>query len=572
MYELRKINRTGNYSWIDNDKSGDFDPKEEMRQKIQRPTKAKASKATQKQKKAQNQPHRTRVPRKVVKFRFKAFGSVRDVTNDEDSRPEGYVSDSDDESAQETRAQKQTRGNHFCRQNTPGFIAQETIIDPLGELDDLTGHSAARGCIACRQKEQPCSMVKDGTYPCNECSAETEVCQPIIPHNVIGSCKRCIETGTTCSFEDSPEQLICDQCTNSECLCEPLPFYGSKAGRVDIYEVMRGAKQSHTQCTNCRALGKRCSLKTKQDEPPCKYCKRKRFGCTFFDVKKPAGNGSKKRKLPTEGDAPKVAVPGADYFTAQDLQDMMGNSEDDISSREATPEMDMEDIEGRRGVLTKVKTSFSHPITFDIANHGTRDCFFCEMPMFPMVGFTEREVHVIRWNNGAGLSEVGGGHSEHNGPTKLCTDCTLSRLQIMVCESHQVQRTHDHRNQEPFQQQIEYLMLAAGTSEYREALQRWCSFCFSVATFACYCRQTSLSTDTELAGCGLKLCDRCELALRDEYVGNLSYMAFEMDKMPKISDVDDQEEYWEGRIRADVGLLSDDGFLNRTLNAEEEGK
>jgi hypothetical protein len=129
-------------------------------------------------------------------------------------------------------------------------------------------------------------------------------------------------------------------------------------------------------------------------------------------------------KGPTEGDAPEVSIPCSDYFTAEDLADMDSRDEQK-ESRSPTPEIEMEDNGGHKGMLTKIKTSFAHPVKFgSIAN--TIDCNFCEVPTYGFVGLFEREIHVIRWYSGLGYTEVAGGHAEHNGSTTMCLTCTIS--------------------------------------------------------------------------------------------------------------------------------------------------
>ena len=92
----------------------------------------------------------------------------------------------------------------------------------------------------------------------------------------------------------------------------------------------------------------------------------------------------------------------------------------------------MEDTDGHKGMLTKIKTSFSHPIHFG-AIENTTDCNFCELPIFGFVGLFEKEVHVIRWYSGLGYTEVGGGHAE-NGPTTMCQVCNIGKLYLVYLE------------------------------------------------------------------------------------------------------------------------------------------
>jgi hypothetical protein len=185
----------------------------------------------------------------------------------------------------------------------------------------------------------------------------------------------------------------------------------------------------YIQCTNCRREKKRCSLKKKTDKPPCKYCKKHNIGCTFYEIPKVVKEKKAKAKGPTEGDAPEVAIPDHDYFTKEDLEDLY-NEDVYMESRSPTPEIEMEDEAGHKGTLTKIMTSFAHPIQFG-SIENTSDCNFCELPIFGFVGHFEKEVHVIRWYGGHGYTEVGGGHAQDKeGVTTMCQICAIGRLDI----------------------------------------------------------------------------------------------------------------------------------------------
>ena len=56
-----------------------------------------------------------------------------------------------------------------------------------------------------------------------------------------------------------------------------------------------------------------------------------------------------------------------------------------MESRSPTPEIEMEDEAGHKGTLTKIMTSFAHPIQFG-SIENTSDCNFCELPIFGFVG------------------------------------------------------------------------------------------------------------------------------------------------------------------------------------------
>jgi hypothetical protein len=513
-------------------------------------------------------PRKEHVMKCIVKLRFDAFGNVRNATNDEDNWPDEW-SDIDSECERKRQAYRD-----FHRRTTPDLEKQVPISYPGCDIGDLTGQPAARGCQHCHEAEIECSMTEGGTYPCEECEAEDHTCKPILSPIVKGSCLQCAEEGEECSFGSDPNKPICTQCSNGDFACEALPPNGYKRPRQSYDEIMYGPDRKHATCTSCRAEKKRCSLKKKTDKPPCKYCKKHGIGCTFYDLPKliiTSARGKEKAVLgPTEGDAPEVSKPGSEFFSPEDLADIDAHDEVEMS-REATPEVEMDDEAGNKGMVTKIKTSFAHPIAFGAATNQPSDCNYCEMPLFGMVGHFEREVHVIRWHGGLGYTEIGGGHCENTGPTTMCNVCTTGRLQVIVCPGHELQNmTDDGAALDMGTMTDELISAEPGSWDMLYQLQRWCSLCCSVASLGCGTVQPSLEEEIEeVVGCGLRLCERCAETLEIEFAGDLGAMVEEMDKMPKNSEKDEEEGDVHGKVRADVGFLSVEGLLMRCMNNSE---
>jgi hypothetical protein len=508
----------------------------------------------------------------IVQLRFKAFGNLRNITNDEENWPKNWSEiDSDDEEAQKEYCD-------YYRRNTPGCEPQIGIEDPSGELEDMTGYAAARGCEQCRIDNKVCSMNDGGTFPCEECKDEEHLCEPIRAPTTKGRCKQCVnDDQETCSFKEDPDQAVCDECMASDQACESLPPTGYKTPHISIDEIMYGPDRRHTQCTSCRSEKKRCSLKKKTDKPPCNQCKKNKIGCTFYDLLKTVvekrGAAKKSATLgPTDGVAPEVSQPGSKFFSLEDLEDMDCEDEE-MLSREATPEIEMEDDAGNKGMLTKIKTSFAHPIEFNVEIKGQDDCNFCEMPMFGFVGYFECEVHVIRWYSGLGFTELGGGHREVNGATTMCVDCTNTRLGIIFCEGHEIDRLTDTFVDENFRTVATELMDSEpGSQAMRYQLQRWCSMCSSVATWGCAKVQPALTEDdgSEVVSCGLRLCDRCTETLRDDFYWDSGAMAEDMIHRDKANEEDEETGELERKPRADVEFLRKNSLLMNTLTAGAE--
>ncbi|KNG50077.1 c6 finger domain-containing protein [Stemphylium lycopersici] len=483
-YGLRTgIDRKTAFTFLDQDTSGNFDPADEERKKSLKQKQDKAAKASRRGKKGKQRASKELVKKCIARLHFESFGNVRNITNDQENWPDSW---SDEDSEVERKRQKKRDSS---RRRSPEYIPQTPVADPSDELDDLTGHPAARG------------------------------------------------------------------------------WY--RANRIRIDEIIYGEDRPFIQCEICRRTKKRCSLKKKTDKPPCKSCKKYHLGCTFYELPK-VEKKSAKCKNPTEGDAPEVSQPGHDYFTAEDLEDL--NMKDvQRQSRSPTPEMEMEDNDGHKGMLIKVKTCFAQPIIFS-GPESTFDCNFCELPSFGFVGLFEREVHVIRWHDGLGLTEVGGGHAENNGQTTMCQDCTFHRVQIMSCEDHHLQRLFSHGIKPDFEDAMNSMLEAEDPVEVKQQLQRWCSMCFSPAMFTCRRRQVSLlspeDAEVEIDGCGLKLCTECERKLREEFVGDSCVMAATLDLEGKVKEED--EDMSGTVVRADVGFLSRDGLLMKNLDHSAE--
>ncbi|RMZ74238.1 c6 finger domain [Pyrenophora seminiperda CCB06] len=564
IYDLRTgIDRNVITDPVDQDESGNFDPAEEMKQRMLKLQQAKVAKSAQRSKKGMQPASKEKTMKLIVKLYFEKFGNVRNITNDEDNWPDDWsMMDSEDErEAQEIRT--------WFRRNTPNREAQIPIKDPCDEVDDLTGYPAARGCKTCREEKLNCSLVTGGFYPCQQCLDEDYECQLIIPPTQKGPCKQCVEDGNhVCSFENDPNQAICDWCLEGEYMCHALPPEGYRSDRVLIDEIIYGEDRPHASCTVCRQEKKRCSLKEKTDKPPCKYCTKHNIGCTFYNIPKV---DAKKTLKATKGKKPTGDGTHHAYFTPEDLEDLH-STDVQMKSRSPTPEIEMEDELGHKGMLTKINTSFSHPIQFDTVRK-TLDCNFCELPIYGFVGLFEKQVHVIRWYDGLGYTEVGGGHAENNGPTTMCLACTIGRLQIISCANHTLQPIYPVGIHPSFEEVLSDLLeVAEAPDEINQELQRWCSMCFTPAMFACCTRQVSLNSpedaEEQVDGCGLKLCNRCEKQLREDFGGDSSAMAATLDHEPKVHESD--EDIKGLAIRADISLLTKEGLLMRNLEHEAE--
>ena len=122
-----------------------------------------------------------------------------------------------------------------------------------------------------------------------------------------------------------------------------------------------------------------------------------------------------------------------DYLTKEDFE-KFEDPEDltkqmQLKSRSPSPDV-LEDSDGHKGEVTKIKTSFTHPIEFCIG-YDTTGCNFCGIPTYGLVGTFEKEIYSIRWNDGLGFTQLSGGDAEAT--TTMCQDCTMGISGFYSC-------------------------------------------------------------------------------------------------------------------------------------------
>lgn len=405
---------------------------------------------------------------------------------------------------------------------------------------------------------------------------------------------------------------MCSGCLQAGALyCKTTLLKRYNTNRIDLDEILYSKNRNWKDCTHCRERKKRCSLKKNSDKPPCKQCVQEKIGCHFYDVTShddPKLMGKKKKRShkeqvtdenankpkPTllEEVAPECSTLSSTFFSAEEISYMRhGKLSENDETEDLEPEepLMMTDTAGHYGLSTKIKTAFAHPMTFSVGpdnNLGSvTDCNFCKIPVFGMVGYFEREVAVIQWDNGLGYTEIMNGHREEHGSTTMCHVCTFHRLQIIVCPGHRLQEIMAEDGLDYDAAAEDLIAADEGTAAMQQQLERWCSICFSLATHMCCTSQSPISSnddedaETELEGCGLRLCHECAHKLDQVYEYNLDSMATVFDESPKPREKEENDEVEDGAsteakeqgfVRADVGLLRTDGLLMRCVANMED--
>jgi hypothetical protein len=574
-YTLRNnLDRLITGACMDVDRSGDYDPEEEARKaKLER---AKARERKKQAKKARRQPDK--IPKCIVRLKFRAFGTVMNITDGIQNWPDDW---SDVGSEEEEEVFPTVR----YRRRSPGWTAQRPIKDPKGILDDITGYPFARGCKSCRRNGQRCAMIDGDTWPCDQCDNQGLDCEPIILPVEKGKCNNCADTldadeENYCSFEMSGLEPhdVCRQCAQAgHDDCIPGNLEGYAVPRIDLDKYAWSEERKHTSCTNCRINKKKCTVKEKTDHGPCKQCRKADLHCTFLDTP-PKIDRRKKAHRKKGGETSKAGSSRGQpnnnmsrslqpqYMDPADLEDL--DKEEYIpNTRSPSPEIKVKDTDGREGVVKEIATCWAHPIVFNAEDAA--GCNFCGVPAFGITGFCEIRVHALEWSNGLGYTEIYGGHRGEYDQTVVCSNCTLTRLQTIMCPGHTISR-RAHKVDEIVA--VEKLVAAEPQSDdFLRQLKEWCSFCFRIATHKCRTVQPSLAAHADdeqnmVAGCGLRLCDTCEVRLRTEFQNSSTAMAASLDEEPKPKK-GGRGGVLPGQPRADVEFLREDGLLMKNIQA-----
>ncbi|KAK7544117.1 uncharacterized protein J3D65DRAFT_6906 [Phyllosticta citribraziliensis] len=172
------------------------------------------------------------------------------------------------------------------------------ITDPTGEQDDLRNHPAARGCVRCREVGEVCDLRKPGAvWPCVQCSEHYKdagghiPCELVAPPERKQECEPCQDQELECSYaveegEEVQDDHVapCRQCAASGERCIAGPHKDAIRVRATYSPppgVRYHAYRAYISCTDCRRRKKYCSLRSKEDEPPCVSCEVAGIDCTF---------------------------------------------------------------------------------------------------------------------------------------------------------------------------------------------------------------------------------------------------------------------------------------------------
>ncbi|PWY71682.1 hypothetical protein BO70DRAFT_389544 [Aspergillus heteromorphus CBS 117.55] len=159
-------------------------------------------------------------------------------------------------------------------------------------------------------------------------------------------------------------------------------------------------------------------------------------------------------------------------------------------------------------LLRTITTSLPHPIDpfYLPPEDGTLPCHFCSSPSYGILGLGPRCIEILDYGNGHWL-EIGGAEANAHAPSRMCVTCALERVHIVECKRHHIVPLKGWRV-EGFDFEAAYRSLPNNP---------WCSLCPNPAFFGCAARQTGnvyLEPVDGEVGCGLLLCESCEVWMR----------------------------------------------------------
>ena len=308
------------------------------------------------------------------------------------------------------------------------------------------------------------------------------------------------------------------------------------------------------QCLDSRRVCSFASQSRLGDEDVCTACDMSGAVCEPLGKrKKTPARGQQTRQQPSNNQSTSDSLSGSiaddESITLPSSPPQTPVSEDSCHD----PSFTSDPPGDTGGTVKTVRTKFCHPMLFDYrdeSSDGSDPCHFCSCASFGLIGLEERTTEVIEWYDGRGWEEIGGGHrGDSIKSSQMCTPCTMTRMQIMVCEDHALGRISESDTEADYEAALERLL-----DPELAAADRWCSVCCNLAAWEC-CMESDVQPGE---GCGLALCGPCVTDLQ-ECGGSLETLLQALEDRPS--------EARPAGLRADYELLKEDGLLMRYLKA-----
>lgn len=379
---------------------------------------------------------------------------------------------------------------------------------------------------------------------------------PVLKSVRINTCRRCVNARRPCSFasqsHSEEEGGICTACDMSGYVCEPLglrklPRYrDSKVRPTSLGKTMFVVASKHEQ--------DELALQDTTEERDDSHA----FDTVDTDAQDSVTITSSLPGLPeprTRYMAPPMSNSQARPLRAKNDREIITISSSpppmpapkQARTEALTPQPQAKPSKHTGGTIKDVQTKFCHPISFvydDLTPDSSLPCHFCSCAPYSILGLDERTVEVIEWHDGRGLEELSGGHKGDGVQcTRVCYECTMARMRVMVCTDHMLRRSS-----------VEEVDVTAALEKMMAGEQapyeRICTVCCNTAEWECCAEQVGEAEYRE--GCGLVMCGQCATEL-GRHGGDLGDMLQDVDASPS-----DERPYG---LRADYELLKQDGLL-----------
>ncbi|KAH2335112.1 hypothetical protein KXW30_003369 [Aspergillus fumigatus] len=302
-------------------------------------------------------------------------------------------------------------------------------------------------------------------------------------------------------------------------------------------------------CWACRKIHQECSLLEAQFAYPCQKCKDDCIDCELISLRSgkerardqcqatetPCIAGPAKGKPPLEPRTKKeksesCAVPGDSKSIWDTIPPLTAEDEPDDPVT-LTPAL-------KNGNIRIIHTSLAHPVNFayEPPPDGTNPCHWCSNFVYGIMGLGRRAVEVIDFGDGRYV-EMNGGHvKDGHEPSRMCVTCALERIHVVNCTRHYIIPLKGYKV-DTFDFDAAYNSLIPSPGQLPKQISPWCSLCPNPAFFGCctlqlvnkYQEPVKQPTSPHARGCGLLLCERCELLMR-AYRGNLAKVVAKNDQ------------------------------------------
>ncbi|KAF2768683.1 hypothetical protein EJ03DRAFT_116884 [Teratosphaeria nubilosa] len=474
--------------------------------------------------------------------------------------------------------------------------------------DDLTGYPVARGCWGCLglglEFAETCSLLHDEyEYPCRNCKAESEYCTPILPPKYKQQCEGCKQRRKQCSYTYRTDHTgPCEECVAEGYQCAAGPLVEEVKPRIryerdpaDLKIIAAALAQTDRQWqpkprpikkTSNPASKSTCRLQgTVSGGELCssadaKHAEKGEGSDTLANTRppqhiKPSPSNSSQHQVdstpkrisstvltePSPSDSSehhaKSTHKGKIFI---DLTKPSVSSKRRASSTLEAPASPTKKLKtsppttsNNTGKTLTIRTPFRHPIIFNHIPKPTHKppCNFCDSTSFPYLALAPKAVRVDPLPNGAGYTEIAGGYASlGHTPTRMCTKCTMQRLSIITCASHHLRALPRKTSYPDFEAALNALFANRPRQE-----DVWCSLCPALAAHECQAEKCVDALGRPCVGCGLRLCTTCKAELGRLYGGDLQVMLRKMVRGPsKIRPLG---------LRADAEFLSQEGLLMR---------